>query len=77
VGATDQIAHTPAGRFPCYRLDVVETNSASAPYGSFWFARGIGLVQFTARVNGAWQVFRLEKATIRGIDGVPYDIGQP
>jgi hypothetical protein len=48
VAAVGTTVKTPVGTFKgCMRIDVV-SNAGSAPHQSFWFAPGIGLVQYNA-----------------------------
>ncbi|MBI2900498.1 MAG: hypothetical protein HYY17_09950 [Planctomycetes bacterium] len=77
VGGTDETVNTPAGTFTgCYRLDVAENGAMDAGYGSFWFAPGVGLVQYTTIWIGGQHTYRLHHAKIKGSDGKTYGFGQ-
>lgn len=75
VGATNEKVVTPAGTFMnCYRLDVTKTIVADDGYSQFWFAPGIGLVQYSTFWIGGSQIHALERAAIKGTDGKVYTI---
>lgn len=77
VGTVNATVATPAGTFTgCYRLDSVGSYIADAGYGSFWFAPGIGLVQYSEIWIGGEKLYKLRSAKIKGSDGATYLIGQ-
>lgn len=66
VGALNETVEAPAGIFKgCYRLDVVSSSLADAGYGPFWFARGIGLVQYSKIWEGGSTKYGLYFASIK------------
>jgi hypothetical protein len=77
VGAKNVTVMTPAGTFKdCYRIDVAASAMADAGYGSFWFAPGVGLVQYETIWIGGSKLYKLDSAKIRGSDNKLYVIGQ-
>lgn len=75
VGAIDETVETPAGMFlGCYRLDVAASTIADGGYGSFWFAPGVGLVQYSKPWIGGTNFYRLVSVTIQGSDGKVYTL---
>lgn len=74
VGPTDATVVTRAGKFyGCNRLDVV--GSTTAQFGSFWFAPGIGLIQYSHRQGtNPFRTPCLRDARIRGTDGARYTV---
>jgi len=81
VGSTNETVVTPAGTFlNCYRLDVVYPffSSVGHGYNSFFFAPGVGLVQYVAfsASDDEDTTYRLHHAKIRALDGKVYRIGQ-
>lgn len=74
VGSTNATVTTRAGKFlGCYRLDGV--GSTTAQFGSFWFAPGVGLVQYTRRHGtNPLQTLSLRDAKIRNTDGILYTV---
>lgn len=77
VGAVNQAVDTPAGRFTgCYRLDVLPAAKKYKEFGSFWFARGVGWVRYTAiGYDGKLVAYSLHRAKIQDTDGTWYTIG--
>jgi len=76
VKAVNQSVVTPAGTFHgCYRLDVQPPGSLWATM-KFYFAPGIGLVQYERFQTFEFVIHRLHQATLRGTDGVWYTIGR-
>jgi len=76
VVANNEKVVTPAGTFTgCYRLDA-KNNAMDAGYSSFWFAPGVGLVQYGKVWIGGVQLYRLHRAKVRGSDGKVYAFGQ-
>lgn len=72
VGSVDETVEAPAGTFTgCYRLDAVSGQA------SFWFASGIGLVQYGKKWGGGMKKFRLRRADVWGTDGKQYTVGLP
>ena len=77
AGALNETVVTPAGIFlGCYRLDATESDGAPLGFSSFWFARGVGLVQYSKLAPGGNKVFRLREATLKGTDGKTYTLGR-
>lgn len=77
VGAKNETVVTPAGTFTgCYRLDALENVGADIGYGSFWFAKGVGLVQYGKIKFWGEDLYQLTSAKIKGSDGKVYTIGQ-
>jgi len=86
VGSTNETVVTPAGTFNnCYRLDVeyLPTALVSKGYKSFYFAPGVGLVQYvmfgTDEVTIWWNevtIWSLHHAKVRAFNGMLYRIGQ-
>lgn len=71
---------TPAGKFTgCYVIEVEESISgADTSFGKFWFAPGVGLIQYSILPEGGPTVtYSLQYATIRGLDKKMYTIGFP
>lgn len=76
VGAKNETVVTPAGTFQgCYRLDVVPTSGTAPGFGSFWFAPGVGLVQYSKPMFIGAQVFKLQFAKVTGSDKKSYSFG--
>lgn len=76
VGATDETVVTPAGTFQgCYRLNVNHLFINDIALDKFWFARGIGMIQYSRFSWGRISVYPLQSVTIKGIDGKVYTIG--
>lgn len=77
VGAKNATVVTPAGTFTgCYRLDALENVGADIGYTSFWFAKGVGLVQYGKIKFWGESLYQLSSAKIKGSDGKFYTIGQ-
>lgn len=75
VGATNETVQTPAGRFTgCYRLDVQGSGILAPQFGSFWFAPGVGLVQYVNPWTDGSKMMRLRYAKVRGSDGAWYTV---
>jgi len=76
VGATQEGVETPAGAFGgCTRFDVVDRLEQGTGFISFWFAPGIGLVQYTKMKGDQRTLFRLRSARVRGDGDRVYTIG--
>lgn len=80
VAAVNAVVFTPVGKLAgCLRFDVVRSKPALRSFGAFWFAPGLGLVEYSSRVNDAvgrgWRVFQLWRATVVGSDGQRYSMG--
>ncbi len=76
VGATNETVQTPAGTFKgVYRLDVIGSPIADAGYGSFHFAPGVGLVQYSEIQIWGVLKYGLLRASLWGSDGKQYTIG--
>ncbi len=69
VTGTNLTVVTRAAKFTgCYRLDVTDPN---AWFGSFWFAPGFGLVQYTRREGtNPLRTLALSEAKIQDVDGL-------
>ncbi len=78
VGAVNETVVTPAGTFTgCYRIDHVADTVAYAGVERFWFAPGIGLVQYSAQTLWGGIVYRLNRAKVWcSTDGNFYTIGK-
>ncbi len=77
VTATNETVKTPAGTFEkCYRVDVVESPIADAGYNTYWFAKGVGLVQYKKGWWGGSNTHSLHHAKVKGSDGKVYKVGQ-
>lgn len=79
VGALNETVVTPAGRFSCTRVDMAEPGSGGYEVinsKSFWFAPGVGLVQYSLEHWDTTIVtYALHHAVIRGSDKKTYTIG--
>ena len=63
-------------RTGCTRLDVVESGPANE-YVSFWFAHGVGLVQYTKKAYGGIVLtWTLQHAKVKSLSGIVYEIGK-
>ncbi len=77
VGETNETVVTNAGTFTgCYRLDAMQSFGTNSGYSSFWFARGIGLVQYGKVTLGGTKLYRLHSARVQSWNGKFYSIGQ-
>jgi len=77
VGAKNETVVTPVGTFTgCYRIDVVISTIADGGYMAFWFAPGVGLVQYKRLWIGGPKLYKLESAKIQGSDNQQYGIGR-
>jgi hypothetical protein len=60
VSAVENV-ETPAGRFPCYRVEVKGMKGASPVEETLWLAKGTGLVRRRSIVDGRTEEARLLK----------------
>ena len=75
VAPSNVTVHTPAGKFTgCYCLIVQAPGIRAREYASFWFASGVGLVQYVNPWTDGSKVMKLRHARLRGSDGAWYTI---